>query len=265
MLLSSVLLLPAIAFGQQGLVDDLRMSMGVDAADPDGLAALADEPPDIRVLLAPSLETTLVSPMAGRVDAVNASLGGRFAKGDTLVRFDCDEQRARLAMAEAEAGAAKENHSAKQRMQALRQAGEVEVALAAIEVERTRAQVRMHSVQVGHCRVRAPFDGRIAKVEVQPYQGVNLAEPLLEIVSNGPLKLRLNVPSRWLGWLRPGAGFAVLIDETDRRYAAKVSAINARVDAVSQTIELEGEIVEEAPELLPGMSGTAQFPTPSRS
>jgi len=84
----------------------------------------------------------------------------------------------------------------------------------------------------------------------------------VEIVSRGPFKLRLNVPSKWLAWLKPGTPFEVKIDETGRGYAAKVTAINARVDAASQSLELEGSITEGAGDLLAGMSGTARFKPP---
>ena len=84
--------------------------------------------------------------------------------------------------------------------------------------------------------------------------------PLIEMVSDGPLKLRLNVPSRWLHALKVGTSFEVAIDETRKTYPAKVSAINARVDAVAQTVELEARIDGKPPELLAGMSGIARFP-----
>ena len=77
---------------------------------------------------------------------------------------------------------------------------------------------------------------------------------------SGPLKLRLNAPSRWLGHLKTGLAFEVAIEETGKRYPAKVSAVNSRVDSVSQTVELEATLSGNFPELLPGMSGTAVFP-----
>jgi multidrug efflux pump subunit AcrA (membrane-fusion protein) len=49
------------------------------------------------------------------------------------------------------------------------------------------------------------------------------------------------------------------LGETGKRYPAKVKAINAQVDAVSQSIELEGVVVGPAKGLLAGMSGTALF------
>lgn len=213
----------------------------------------------IRVLLAPALETTLVSPFAGRVRNVLVNLGQSFEAGKLLIDFDCEEQAARLRMAEAESGSARETHEMKLRMQGLQQAGEVEVALAASAAERTLAQVALYRAQLDQCRISAPFSGRAVKIAVKPAQGTTQGQALLEIVSDGPLKLRLNAPARWLAWLRVGSRFNVRIDETARNYAARVTAINGRVDAVSQSIEIEASIEDMAPELLPGMSGTARF------
>ena len=56
--------------------------------------------------------------------------------------------------------------------------------------------------------------------------------------------------------------FEVEIDETGRTYKAAVSAVNARVDAVAQTVEIEARITGRHAELLPGMSGTARFAAP---
>ena len=84
-------------------------------------------------------------------------------------------------------------------------------------------------------------------------------QPLVEMVNDGPLKIRLNVPSKLLRSLQIGTDFAVDIYETGKTYPARVSAINARVDAVAQTIELEAEIVGHAAELLPGMTGIARI------
>jgi RND family efflux transporter MFP subunit len=216
----------------------------------------------IRVLLAPAVETTLVSPMLGRIRNVNVSLGSGFQKGRTLIDFDCQEQGARLNMAQAELVAARENHEAKLRLQGLQSAGEVEVNLAAAAVDKARAQLELYRTQAGQCTVAAPFSGRAVKIHVKSFQGVNAGQPLVEIVSAGQLKLRLNVPSKWLAWMRPGTPFEVAIDENGKSYKARVTAVNARVDAASQSIEVEGAIDNNAGELLAGMSGSARFKPP---
>jgi RND family efflux transporter MFP subunit len=219
-------------------------------------------PAGIRLLLAAQMETTLASPIAGRLRALDAALGARFAKGDVLVALECDEQSARLRMGEAELAAASEQHQAKLRLQGLQQAGELEVALAAAAQEKAQAQVGLFAAQVAQCSIAAPFDGRTVKLHVRPFQGVNAGQPLLDVIRSGPLKARVNVPSRWLSWLRTGTRFDIDIDETRKRYGASVSAINGRVDPVSQTVEIEGALDVESAELLAGMSGTARFRVP---
>lgn len=216
-------------------------------------------PNAIRVLLTPELETTLVAQMVGRIVTLNASLGSRVVKGRTVIAFDCSEAQARLQMAQAEQAGARETLDVKTRLLKLEAAGESEVTLAAAAADRTTAAIALSRAQLSQCTVVAPFTGRVVRVYVKPHQGVNVGNPLVEMVSEGPLKLRLNAPSRLLRTLSVGTPFEVSIDETGKSYTAKVTAINARVDAVAQTVELEGAINSKAPDLLAGMTGTARF------
>ena len=242
------------------------VNAGVPAASasvaPAASAAPAVEAADagaIRVLLTPELETTLVSQMVGRIVTLNASLGARVPKGRTLVAFDCSESQARLQMAEAEQSGARETLDVKTRLLQLEAAGESEVTLATAALERTNAAIALSRSQLSQCTVEAPFSGRVVRTHVKLHQGVNVGNPLVELVSDGPLKLRLNAPSRLLRTLRVGTPFEVVIDETGKTYAAEVTAINARVDAVAQTVELEGRIAGKPADLLAGMTGSARF------
>jgi RND family efflux transporter MFP subunit len=163
-------------------------------------------------------------------------------------------------MAKAELSGAVETHTAKLRMQGLEQAGDVEVALAASVVAKARAEVRLGELQISYCSIKAPWDGRVAKVYVRNHMTVTPGQPMLDLVKSGPLRLRVNVPSRLLSQLKVDSQFEVTIDETGKTYQASVAAINSRVDSVSQTVEIEGLMTQSFPELLAGMSGTAIMP-----
>lgn len=223
-------------------------------------APVTEDPNAIRVLLSPELETTLASQMVGRVVELQAGLGAPVKAGQPLVIFDCNEWDARLKMARAENSAARETLAVKQRLHKLQAAGDLEVSMARAEVHKTAAAIEVAQAQLAHCIVKAPFDGRVVKVHVKPHQGVNVGAPLVELVSDGPLKLRLNVPSRLLRRVQMAMPIEVDIIETGNSYVARVSAINARVDAVAQTIELEATLDDAVAELLPGMSGVARLP-----
>lgn len=245
--------------------DDLPPVPGMPqatASAPGPAPQRAADPNLIRVLLSADVETTLAAQMVGRIDAIDVGLGDRVQQGQRLVAFDCAETDARLKMAQAESAAARETLGVKQRLRKLEAAGDSEVILARIEAQKAAAAIELAQAQLAYCEVKAPFDGHVVKLHARPHQSVNVGAPLLELVNEQSLKLRMNVPSQMLRSIQPGSAVEVDILETGQAYPARVSAINARVDAVAQTIELEARLDGDFPELLPGMSGVARFGEP---
>lgn len=229
-------------------------------APTDGAApAAASTANQVRVLVLPPGETTLSSPVPGRIIAINAHIGERFKSGAVLVSLDCGDASARLGIARAEQSAATEQYEAKLRMQGLEQASDVEVALAASAVAKAKSQVELQQFQISQCSIRAPWAGSTAKVHARSFMAVTAGLPVLDIVRSGVMLLKLNVPSRWIGAAKEGTRFDVTIDETGQTYVAQVKRVNSRVDPVSQTIELEAFMLKEYEGLLPGMSGVARF------
>jgi membrane fusion protein, multidrug efflux system len=222
--------------------------------------ALTQAPSDsVRVLLVPALDTTLSSPVAGRITVIESALGASFSAGKLLVGFDCDEPVARVGMAKAELDGAVETHEAKLRLQGLEQASDVEVLLAAAAAAKAKAALALGTAQVSQCRVLAPWGGRVAKIHVRNHMSVTAGQPLLDVVKTGPLKIKLSVPSRQLARIKAGLVFEVSIDETGKTYEAQVKAVNSRIDPVSQSIEVEATMARDYAGLLAGMSGTARF------
>ena len=213
----------------------------------------------VRVLLVADRETTLSSPVTAKIKMLYVSIGVQFGAGQTLVSFDCEEPVAKLGMANAELAGAVESHEAKIRMQGLEQASDVEVALAASAAAKARSQVELQQAQVAQCTIKAPWAGRVAKVHVRTHMSVTPGQAMVDLVKSGPLRLKLNAPSRMVGKVKPGTLFDVTIDETGKSYPARVLAVNSRVDPVSQTVEIEASIVRNFSELLPGMSGVASL------
>ena len=213
----------------------------------------------VRVLVLPGGETTLASPVPGKIDVLRVGLGLPFREGQVLVSLDCGEPQARLAMAKAEMAGATDQYEAKLRMQGLEQASDLEVSLAAAAVAKSKAQIDLYQFQIAQCSIRAPWNGRTAQLHVRSHMTVTAGQPLLDLIRSGVLLLKLNVPSRWIAELKMDQKFDVVIDETGQTYAAKVRRINSRVDPVSQTIELEAAMLKNHDDLLPGMSGVARF------
>lgn len=216
---------------------------------------------DISVLVVAGNETTLSSQMAGKIKKIYFGLGDAVPSGALLLEFDCAEQDAQMQTAEAEYRGARETHLTKLRLQALGAAGELEVTVAAATADKAKSQVTFRESQSAFCKVNAPFSGRIAKTRVKIAESVPAGQSMFDIVNPGALKAQLFVPASWAVWIRPGVQFEVKISGDSKSYGARVSKLNSRVEGVSQFLELEGRFEGGAQGLLPGMVGTAIFPT----
>lgn len=224
-------------------------------------SALAqDAAPDenaVRFLVLANRESPLSSVVPGRVDKVNVQLGDSVKKGEQLASLDCSDLTARRAAAQAEYRAAQLRYEAKAKLQGLNSAAALEVGLAAADVNRTKGQMGIFDAQLAQCKFVAPFDGRVARIYVREGQGVSSGGQVIDLVSSGTLKARLNVPSAWIVWLKTGSTLDARVAETGKHYPLTVTHISGRVDAVSQTIEIETTFSPDTQDLLPGMSGQA--------
>lgn len=228
---------------------------------PAGVAPAAAASTPVRFLVMADRESTLAASTSGRFSRVAVSLGDTVRAGQLLAAFDCGEVQARRDAARAELEAARVQYEGKVKLQGLQSAAEIEVELAASNVNKAQSQIRVVDAQLAQCNFVAPFAGRIARVHVKVGQGVNPGAPVIDIVGSGPLKARMNVPSNWLAWLKPGEKLAGRIDETGDAVTLKVARLSARVDAVSQTVEIEADVEGSGTAVLPGMSGQARAPS----
>nr|MBF0223137.1 HlyD family efflux transporter periplasmic adaptor subunit [Desulfobulbaceae bacterium] len=141
----------------------------------------------------------------------------------------------------------------------LKSASELDVAVSKARVARAEAEVELRRSMVTKCTIEAPFAGRVISRAANPFQYVTPGQPLLQVIDDANLTVQLFVPSHWLNWIKPGLPFKVKIDETNTEYKAQLTVLGAKVDQVSQTLEVRAKIDGNHPELLAGMSGTAYF------
>jgi RND family efflux transporter MFP subunit len=214
----------------------------------------------VRALVVPARETTVSSQMSGKILSMEEQVGARVPKGAMLATFDCSEVVARLKVADAEVTSAEATCAARKELLRLKSAGDTEVVLAEAALAKARAQRELAVVQVGYCEIPAPYDVTIVKVLARPFQGVTPGQNLLEVVSVGTPKVRMNLPSTHLSWLKAGVPFRFTADETRKSYEGTITHVSGRVDAVSQTIEVEGRFSGDGGDLVAGMSGYALFP-----
>jgi membrane fusion protein, multidrug efflux system len=218
--------------------------------------------PEIRAQLTARDFTTLSSESAARIDRIATRVGERFGKGDVLVVFDCAIQRGQLAKARAVLLQAEKTYAINAKLNALRSIGQLELEVSAAEVQKAKADVTVAEAAASKCTIAAPFAGITVDQKAREFQYATPGQPLLEILDDHALEIELIAPSRWIEWLKPGAQFEVQVDETGKTYRARVDRLGGRVDPVSQSIKVIGQIEGDQPGLMAGMSGRAMLSPP---
>jgi membrane fusion protein, multidrug efflux system len=218
--------------------------------------------PEIRAQLVPLHYTTLSSEMAGRIDKIATRVGDHFRQGEVLVVFDCAVPRSQVAHSQAVVTQAEKTYEIDRRLVALKSMGQLELDVAAAEVLKGKADLDGAEAVASKCSIAAPFSGVTAEQKAREFQYTTPGQPLLDVLDDHTLEVELIAPSHWLSWLKLGYSFHVRIEETEKTYPARITRLGGRVDPVSQSIKVIGEIIGDAPELMAGMSGRATVTPP---
>jgi RND family efflux transporter MFP subunit len=246
--------LSALAAGQTaGATDPAKSAPSADALGEVGKDGR------IRVQFVPYQQSVLSSELSAKIAAMPLREGDTFRAGQVLISFDCSLFRAELNKAEAAAEGARQTLKINQRLAQLNSIGTLDVDLAAAKVKETEAEAAAMRATVEKCVLKAPFGGRVAKLDAHAFEYMAPGKPIMEVLDTSRLELQMIVPSRWLAWLKVGEHFSIKVDELEREYIGRVARLGARIDPVSQSIFLAGEVAGPHPELLPGMSGAASF------
>jgi len=210
-------------------------------------------------LLVPYASAKLSSQLAAQISTISVKNGDEIKSGQLLISFKCGIEKASLNKSLAEFKAANHQLTSNKKLRELGSSSKLEILLSQAEVEKKQAGVDNAQSRLRMCHIYSPFSGRVVKREVGAYESVTVGQPLLEIIDDHKLNINLLVPSSWLSWLKIDQAFEVSISETGQTYAASVTRINGRIDSVSQTIEVYGQLKKRPAELLAGMSGIARF------
>ncbi len=270
---SGLAIAAAVAFATLGGADGGNWSV----ADTDKLAAAnaaaaddrplpkkaeAKPEPDVRGVIKAKQESTIASKMTARIVAMPYGKGDSFRRGALLASFDCATINAQLRAAQAATQAYQKTYETNAELDQYEAVGKNEVAVSRANVGKAAAEANAVRAQLSDCAVYAPFGGTVVEEIAHRGEVAASGQPLLKIQSGGDLEVELIVPSNWLTWLRPGATFSYLIDETGATVTGAITSLGASVDPVSKTIRVTGSVGASDSLILPGMSGTAKFDKP---
>ena len=223
-------------------------------------AAYADE---IRTALTPLQAAKLSAPMSGQITSITAKDGDWVKKGTTLIRFQCDEQKARLSQTHARVARHKSLYDAAKELHALEAIGTVELRVKKADYDEAKAERDLAKANTNKCSIKAPFAGRIGQLDAKSYDIVQQGQPVIDILNDQILQAEMIVPSKWISFLKTGFTFDLHIDETGQTYPSQITRMGGRVDPVTQSVKAYAQIDNHDKTLLAGMSGIARITDPN--
>lgn len=218
----------------------------------------------------------------GVISQITIDVGRSVRKGDLLASLDDrqataerDAAQAKVRSAEAnvkdwqaETGVAEADY---RRAQAMREAGintqeeldhahykligsQFEIDKAKQDLSNAQDTLRVLELELEKTRIRAPFDGIVARRYVRAGQSVATGDRMFWVTAVAPLEVRFTLPEQHLGSVKKGQTVMVAsADIPSAEHAAKVLDVSPVVDPSSDTIEVLAQVVGSAPDLRPGM------------
>jgi membrane fusion protein (multidrug efflux system) len=189
--------------------------------------------------LEPQAESQVVAKTSGVALAVLVEEGQQVEAGQPLVRLDPDRARLALAQAEAQLRKLENNYRRAQQLveQQLISAGEVDQMR--YDLENARAQHQMAKLELSYTTVVAPISGVIASRNIKAGNFVQINSPIFRIVDSSRLEATLNVPEREIAKLHPGQKVKLAADALPgQEFAGTVDRVAPVVDTGTGTFRV---------------------------
>ena len=208
----------------------------------------------------------ITSKVRGLITKIAFKEGQKVKAGAVLVEMDASELRADLAEMRAERNNARRLLDRARRLLEKRNVSEARVEVLMGELEAAEARVRADEARLADYVVRTPFSGRLGLRRVSLGALVEPGDEITTLDDVTPIKVDFQVPETALGRLIPGQSInARSAAQPDRTFTGKVVTIGSRVDPVTRSVEVRGEIANDDEFLKPGMFLTVSLIVEIRS
>lgn len=208
---------------------------GVEVAQVEALS-LRDDAQAVGSLRA--RQSVMLRPeLVGRISALNFKDGGAVRRGQILVQFDDQLQRAEVQQMQAQLAIAQANHKRTQELVAEQFLAQQALDTSAASLKVAQAQLALAQARLNRMAVRAPFDGTagIRLVNVGDY--VKDGADLVALEDARQMLVDYRLPERFGGKVKPGQPVELTLDAMPgQNFKAVVEAIEPLIDANGRSL-----------------------------
>ena len=246
------------------LLFGLLIPMVMNAAGKTG-----DDAFPVKVVLFPVKKAVISSRIDSFVREYRIKEGEIFRKGDLIATLEDSYYRQMFLRAEAQY---KEKESALRfattnatRNEDLFQKGvlgnkeletsKLEKEAAEAQLQFAKANMEIARLNLEDCKIVAPYDGRLAKRQVQDFEYVRTSQPIMEVIADQQLLAVMYLPSVRRKDIDKGSEMTFKVDETGSVHRGRIYEIAGQIDPRSRTFEVKALIDNSQRKLTAGMSG----------
>lgn len=120
------------------------------------------------------------------------------------------------------------------------------------QLSERRANLALARQQLDDCIIRAPFDGAVTRRPSSPGEYLGVNAPILTLVRQHPLRVRLEVPERLAPRVQRGQPIEVRLEGAPVVRTGRVVRLSPAIEAQGRSLTVEGEIPNLDGVLRPG-------------
>ena len=211
-------------------------------------------------------EGTVSLEVDGRLTQVRADLGTIVRRGEVLARVADQEYVYKRVQSEAELGAATTDFKRIEELLAKDMTTRQQLDEARRRLDVARSTLDLAKKKVADTSLRAPFDGVVAKRLVNLGEYVRIGTPAFQVVRVTPLKLRTDVPERYISDVAVDDEVTVSGEAVPNGVLkGRVARIGPSVATDSRSFPIEAEIDNPGGSVKPGTFVTVSILTRTQS
>lgn len=196
---------------------------------------------------------TVSTDLAGIVSEIAFESGQQIKKGDVLVQLDSRQEEAQLSATKARLALAQSELKRKAELVQKKAIAAAEYDTAESELRQAEAAAEDAKALIARKRIVAPFDGVIGIRQADIGQYLNPGAAIAPLESLDPIYIDFSIPQHVLADVRKGSKLRLRAGGVEQAIEAEVTAVDARVDAATRNIRVQGTARNPDHKLRPGM------------
>jgi membrane fusion protein (multidrug efflux system) len=184
----------------------------------------------------------LKAEVAGRVTRVLVQEGDTVRAGALLSTQDEDDLALALRAAEAQAAQAKADHDRAETLLAKKSITKQSAQQAETAWQTADSQAGMAQVRLKKAKIVSPFEGQVARRNIQPGDVLAPGQPAFEVVDNRKMEIQADLPAAALSLVKPGQTIRFRVAGFNTPFDGKLTQVSPSLGQDGRTLKVRMEV-----------------------